>query len=504
MNKIFDRFRRRLMIEAIGKASIAGALIGASGELVFMVVMHLISRDPGWLWIGAVFGIPFVLGFGLFFGIAYYPTQKRVAKRIDDSGLQERAGTMLEFRGKSSNIIELQRNDATERIKATETKQVRFRFAPKLIVASAIVMALSIGCMFVPYTIMSVFAADSSTVDADEAQMIKDLLAELRQKVTDADVSEEIKEQLEGVLDELEENLESAEGELDKAAQISKAESEMEQILKEYLTKTAIGSALAQFESTAELGKAIENGDTEGVSTALANMETSILALEGEEQAALLSTIASDITNALTISEVSETNSLYVALNDFATALTSASGTAAELQDATEQVEAAIDAAESAIIAALEEQAKIEDVMKDFEDALQDAKDEVLGNEPETEEGQEGENPEGEMPEGEQPEGEMPEGEKPEGEQPEGEMPEGEMPEGERPEGEMPEGEVPEGEGGGSSSMTEGIYDPSSGSVEYGEVFAAYYAEYLASLKDGEIPEDMQTILDKYFESLNQ
>ena len=62
MNKIFDRFRRRLMIEAIGKASIVGALIGASCELVFMVVMHLISCDPGWLWIGAVFGIPFLLG----------------------------------------------------------------------------------------------------------------------------------------------------------------------------------------------------------------------------------------------------------------------------------------------------------------------------------------------------------------------------------------------------------------------------------------------------------
>lgn len=68
----------------------------------------------------------------------------------------------------------------------------------------------------------------------------------------------------------------------------------------------------------------------------------------------------------------------------------------------------------------------------------------------------------------------------------------------------MPEGQGGEAEeGDGSSSMTEGIYDPVSGSVEYGEVFAVYYAEYLAALEAGEVPEDLQEIIDSYFASLN-
>ena len=83
----------------------------------------------------------------------------------------------------------------------------------------------------------------------------------------------------------------------------------------------------------------------------------------------------------------------------------------------------------------------------------------------------------------------------PEGERPEGEMPEGEMPEG--MEGEMPG----DGEGEGST-MTEGIYDPVSGSVTYGEVFAAYYAQYLEALETGEVPEDLQEIMDQYFSAL--
>ena len=84
MNKIFDRFKRRLMTEAIGKSALNSALIGGSIELIFLIVMHLISVDPGWMWIAVAFALPFFLSFALFFGIAYYPTQKRVARRIDE------------------------------------------------------------------------------------------------------------------------------------------------------------------------------------------------------------------------------------------------------------------------------------------------------------------------------------------------------------------------------------------------------------------------------------
>ena len=486
MNKLFGRFRRRLMIEAIGKASLIGALIGASIELAFLIVMHLFSCDPGPLWIGIVFLVPFCVAFALFFGLAYYPTPKRIAQRIDASGLQERVGTMVQFKDQSSTMIELQRNDATQRIEQTETKKVRFRFNPKIIVACTVVMALSIGCMFVPYTIMSIFAKDSSETDAEESQWVKELLEELQDKVDNADVSEEIKDRLEGVLDELEENLNNAESELEQVGDINKAESKIEEILREYLTKYSIGIALQQFESTKELGKAIEKGNTEGVSGALDHMEEKILAREGEELSALLDTIASDISNALEMSGASETNSLYVALDIFGKALSAASDTVEEGKDATAGIQTAISKAEADILAALEEQAKIEDVLDDLEDTLEDAKDEILGNEGESEE-------EGEGSEEEKTEGEMP-GEGEEGEQPGGMLPGGNQP---------GDGDPGQGENG-SDSMTEGIYDPSFGDVPYGDVFATYYAEYLASLKEGEVPEDMETILERYFDSLNQ
>lgn len=502
MNKLFDRFKRRLMVEAVGKSALNAALIGGGIELAFLTVMHLISVDPGWTWIAVAFAAPFLLSFVLFFSLAYYPTQKRVARRIDECGLEERAGTMLQFKDQSSHMIELQRADATERINKTETKSVRFRFVPKTLVACAVIIALCIGCAFVPYTIMDVFAEEEPVADDSEEQKIKELLEELRQKADGLEVSDEIKDELDRVLDELADDLENAESDLEGAGQIADAKDQVEDIRNENVTKDDIGSSLEEFDSTAELGEAIERGDQEGVSEALDKMQSEIEGLEGEEQAEKLDEIAEDIKNALEMSGAPEDDDLREALDNFSDALADAADKAEAGEEITTELEETFDKVEEEINSALEEQEKIEEALKDFENALEDAKDEMLGKEPE----ESGEMPEGEMT---RPEGEMT---RPEGEMPEGEMtrPEGEMPEGDVTGGEMPEGGMPEGGGAGggkgnsSSSMTEGIYDPTLGAVQYGEVFAAYYAEYLASLKDGEIPEDMQTILDKYYESLNK
>ena len=137
------------MTEAFAKSFLIGVLIGASVELAFSIVMHLLSSDPGWLWIGIVFVVPFFLVSVLLFGFVYYPTQKRVAKRLDEAGLQERASTMIQFKGQESNILEMQRMDATKHIEEMDIKQLRCGVSLKILIAGIIVFALSIGCMFV-------------------------------------------------------------------------------------------------------------------------------------------------------------------------------------------------------------------------------------------------------------------------------------------------------------------------------------------------------------------
>lgn len=495
MKREMKRFKHKLLIESLVKACVRGITCGAVVLFVFLVVMHLLSREPEVWLIVMVFGLPFLLTALLLFLFRYYPTQRRTATRIDASGLAERIGTMLEMKDVHSTIAELQRKDAMKHLQEATTKQIRIVLTKSSLVTCSIMVCLSIGLLFVPYNIMNAFAGEQ-LAEAEENEKIEAMIEELRNLVEEADVSDELKKQLYDVIEELEESILKDDTTLEKVAKISAARKKIQEILESTITKYSIGSALQQFESTKELGKAISAGDTEAVSTALQTTKESFLSSSGEEQAELLANVSEDIAQALTISGVESGDALYDALSIYSDSLSEISKDASS-QDVSSKIEAAVSTAEEAIIAALTEQAGIEETAENLNDIMDEAKDDLLGNETQELQDESGESPEGE--EGEKPE----DGEKPEGEGEE--KPEnGEKPEGEDS-GQTQGGEASgEGEGEGLGNMTEEIYDSSIGNVEYGEVFATYYAEYMASLEEGEIPEDMQTIIEEYFNSLNQ
>lgn len=54
------------------------------------------------------------------------------------------------------------------------------------------------------------------------------------------------------------------------------------------------------------------------------------------------------------------------------------------------------------------------------------------------------------------------------------------------------------------SRMTEPVYDPISGAVQYGDVFSAYYAGYLQSVRSGEIPGSLLDAAKTYFQNLSR
>jgi len=506
MNKIFLRFRRKLMIEAFCKAFFMGMLIGASAELIFLIVMHLISYNPGWIWIGCLFAIPFLLSFSTFFGIVYYPTQKRIARRIDESGLEERAGTMLEFRDKNSTIIEMQRTDAVQRIQETKLKQIHFRIAPKIVISCLIVTALSVGSMFVPYNIMNILRAEASSIDKAKAEMLLSLLEALRKETAEADISDGYKGQLYDVFDELEDGLNNAESDFGKAAQMSEAEARIKDILRPETSKEKIGAALKQFDSTAELGLAMVNMDTEALSAAFDKMKSEMFSMKSKEQEVHLKKVSSDIEKSLSMSEVPESDSLYSALNAFANHLSSSAEAALRNENVTGELEEAVANAKKEISSSLDKQKEYVDLLEKLVELLENAKRELMNADYQVWESDYGteKNPEGETSNPEQDPSETDgsgDNNDPNSENSDAEP-------GENEDGDSQPSEDDPDQSGGSTegtiaSMREEIFDPTLGNVEYGQVFAAYYAEYIASVSEGKIPENMQGMLEKYFESLN-
>jgi len=484
LQKLFSRFKQKLLFETALKSLLFAVMTSALTVFAVSLVYHIMLKETALMTTAIAGGGVFLLSFIIFFAVTY-PTKKKVARRIDSAGLQERASTMLELKNDKSEIAALQRKDAADKIGSLSAENVKFNFRKKEFILCVVSVCLAAVMLCLPATLFAFnVGADTGTSENDE--VLRELLDKLRQDVKDAELNEELKEELNDIIDKLEEKLKQADSELEQAAQIEQAKQEMEDLMNSLLTKKKIGEELQKFDLTRKLGEAISKGDTEKVSAALEELEDKL-----KEDRTLTGELSSDITSALVASGVEETDSLFSALNDFSGSLFDLDTSSGSFEKELEEI---FDKAEEEINAALEEQAKIEKELGKLEDEMSDAKDEVLGNEKPEESG------EGEPPEGEKPEGEKPDGEKPDGEKPDGEMPDGEMPDGERPEGEMPEGEGGEGELNG---MTEGIYDPVSGSVKYGEVYAAYYAEYLRALENGGIPEELAEIYDKYFSSLN-
>ena len=479
LNKLFRSFKRKMIGENILKAFLLGITLAACGVFLTSFVFHILILETPIL-LTAIIGCSiFILSFLTAFFIRY-PTRKCVAARVDAMGLKERASTMLEFQNVNTEIAQLQRTDAIAHIKNASPKQMALQIRKTEYLLCVVSICLAFTMLVLPFNVFA-FGGPSVPNNDEQQEAVKELIAQLREEVKEAELEEQLKESLNQIIDELEEDLQNAESELDQAAEIQQAIKEMQELMEKALTKYKIGEALQKYELTRTLGEAISGGNAEKVSAALDNLETSLI-----EDTSLVAQLSEKISAALRDSGVAEDDSLYTALAEFSDTLILLDITNEAFADSLSTV---FNDAEAAILAALEKQAAIKEQLGQLEETMKDAKDDVLGNEKE------------EKPEAE-PTGE---GEKPDGEQPEGEKPEGEKPEGERPEDKPADsqgGEVQaEGEGSGNT-MTEGIYDPISGSVTYGEVFAAYYAQYLEALEAGEVPEELQEIIDQYFSAL--
>ena len=119
MSKLLRRFRGKLLLEALLKSIVWGVTASCGCGFVYLFILHLITTEPRFIWSLIVFGVPFIVTAALLFAVKYYPTAKRIAGRLDESGLEERAGTMLEFGAVQTEIAKLQREDAKKHIEQT-------------------------------------------------------------------------------------------------------------------------------------------------------------------------------------------------------------------------------------------------------------------------------------------------------------------------------------------------------------------------------------------------
>jgi len=372
VKKLFGRYHKKLIAEAVIKTLIYCLIAGFTASFITVCVSRLARFD------GAFLALMIGLAFFVFPAIFLYlkklrPSVKRVAERIDRLGLEERAVTMLELDGESSFMAVKQRENAKLMLKRTPARQLKIKIPFKYAAVLIITAAVSIYMMSLP-PVKPVAANESAGNSDEELAIIEQMLADLRETIDNADVNEELKKDLNEMVDRLENSFNENDTVYDKIMKILETSREIQKRLEEALTQRSIGEALQQYDSTRELGEAIENGDAAEVDDAFESMRENVQQLAGQDKADELNRIASDIDNALEDAGSPE-GALPDALRQLSGDIREAAGLAESGDnDGADQAagEAFSEAAES-ISEALAEQGNISEMMERLEGIMDEA-----------------------------------------------------------------------------------------------------------------------------------
>lgn len=473
--KLLKPFRRKMLWESAIKAAILALALGALGIFATALAYRILIRQDSFVMLAMVGGGIFAIAFLLFFFLGW-PTEKKVAARMDALGLQERVSTMVEFRDCDATLVQLQRQDAAAHIGKTSPRQLRIHIGKGRVVLCAVSVCLAALMLAIPYNIIDLLKPPPSPEEIRQ-QMLREMIQELREDASAEEFDDSLQDTLQEILDELEADLQNAQNDIERAAEIQEAIEQLQQQAAKITTRHKIGKALQKFDLTRDLGKGIHDNRHKDISAALDVLENALLA-----DTALVMQLNQTMVSALVDSEVDENDLLYRAVAKLMYPLLLLD---LDADSYPEDLHALFEEAETAIIDALKHQTAAEQQISEMQNTLRDAMDRMLGNERRDPNKENGEDQK------EQPDGEKPSDEKTQNNTPESSGPQGPQ-------------QPPSGSSGKQQQiMTEGIYDPVIGKATYGEVFASYYAQYLQDLENQKIPEDLQPILDRYFAELD-
>lgn len=119
------KFRRRLIFEGSLKAFLTGLSFGAVVGSITAIAL-LIFQIIGLKIVLIVFGLTSIVASFLLYFFKYHPKIPDIATRVDQTGLDERVVTMLQYEKSDSEIINLQRQDAKTSIDKTPAKNLKF------------------------------------------------------------------------------------------------------------------------------------------------------------------------------------------------------------------------------------------------------------------------------------------------------------------------------------------------------------------------------------------
>ena len=531
---ILKKYQTRVFKESVIKSLIYGLIFGLAVMAIVSLIFFIIGTKQ--LLVAILFGLVAVIGGAIYvYRTKFQTTVNAVAKRIDELGLHERVITMIDYAENDSLICEKQREDTKEKLEKVESSQIKFRI-PKVSIALLGVIAILAGSsLFLPNRTNSAMANSSSSsstsssspivnsssssinIDNQIDEIIQKLIEEIRRIIDNADISDDAKMRLHGVVDVTVARLDDAKTPYEKIEILNNLKADIRHQIE--LMKS-VGKSLEENDVTKELGQAIQSADglQDGeeiaaiINPCIDKMIEDLAASDNPDK--YIEDLIYGIETALALATEEENTELLTALSNFAKRLKGEEITEPEVNARRylKVVELADNDASSSI----------EDARQEIIDALT-----PQPEPPEEEHPSDSDNPENpENPE------EHPD-DQPSEEQPEQgadetqdqiddaiddaiqdiedamqQQPGQEKPEEPEPGDQPGNGEVEEPDE--NEPTNQPVFDTGNldsetvidGQTPYLDVFEEYYEEILEYLENNEVPDDLREVIEKYLEMI--
>ena len=264
---MLKQYKRKLVLENIIKGSLWGLALGLVVSAI-LVMSFLLAKLTTWPYITIeVFGgVLAMLVTAVIYCVVKNPKEGDVAKRIDSTyDLKEKCATMVEFQGKSSFLIDRQREDAKVEVKKQNPKKMTVKLAVwtlPAIVLGASLLTTSLFTNQIKEGFNTIVNPGNNGKDFNDRT--DDIIKDIEDYISKSDASEEFKQELFAILEKLQADLENDTDIASRTEKVRDAQGQVDDALNRVNVKEEIGLALQTHGDTffIKVGIGMFNGDT--------------------------------------------------------------------------------------------------------------------------------------------------------------------------------------------------------------------------------------------------
>lgn len=264
---MLKQYKRKLVLENIIKGSLWGLALGLVVSAI-LVMSFLLAKLTTWPYITIeVFGgVLAMLVTAVIYCVVKNPKEGDVAKRIDSTyDLKEKCATMVEFQGKSSFLIDRQREDAKVEVKKQNPKKMTVKLAVwtlPAIVLGASLLTTSLFTNQIKEGFNTIVNPGNNGKDFNDRT--DGIIKDIEDYISKSDASEEFKQELFAILEKLQADLENDTDIASRTEKVKDAQGQVDDALNRVNVKEEIGLALQTHGDTffIKVGIGMFNGDT--------------------------------------------------------------------------------------------------------------------------------------------------------------------------------------------------------------------------------------------------